>query len=47
MVLIATDSRITYDAASRLDTLTKNLGGSATTHDLAQTFSYNPADAIP
>ncbi|APZ99973.1 hypothetical protein BWQ93_16895 [Sphingopyxis sp. QXT-31] len=35
-----------YDAASRLDTLTNNLGGSATTHDLAQMFSYNPARQI-
>ena len=36
----------TYDAASRLDTLTNNLGGAATTHDLVQTFSYNPAGQI-
>ncbi len=35
-----------YDAASRLDTLTNNLGGAATTHDLVQTFSYNPAGQI-
>jgi RHS repeat-associated protein len=35
-----------YDAASRLDTLTNNLGGAATTHDLAQTFTYNPAGQI-
>ena len=35
-----------YDAASRLDTLSNNLGGSAMTHDLAQTFSYNPASQI-
>lgn len=35
-----------YDAASRLDTLTNNLGGAATTHDLTQTFSYNPAGQI-
>ncbi len=31
---------------SRLSTLTNNLGGSATTHDLAQTFGYNPASQI-
>jgi RHS repeat-associated protein len=35
-----------YDAASRLSTLTNNLGGAATTHDLTQTFAYNPADQI-
>lgn len=35
-----------YDAASRLDTLTNNLGGAATTHDLVQTFSYNPAGQV-
>jgi RHS repeat-associated protein len=35
-----------YDAASRLSTLTNNLGGSATTHDLTQSFTYNPADQI-
>jgi RHS repeat-associated protein len=35
-----------YDAASRLATLTNNLGGTATTHDLTQTFSYNPASQI-
>ncbi|HZG32422.1 MAG TPA: hypothetical protein VEZ59_04060, partial [Sphingopyxis sp.] len=35
-----------YDAASRLDTLTNNLGGSATTHDLVQSFTYNPASQI-
>lgn len=35
-----------YDAASRLSTLTNNLGGSATTHDLTQTFTYNPASQI-
>lgn len=35
-----------YDAASRLDTLTNNLGGSATTHDLVQAFTYNPASQI-
>lgn len=35
-----------YDAVSRLSTLTNNLGGSATTHDLAQTFFYNPASQI-
>src|SRR3546814_10067384 len=35
-----------YDAASRLSTLTNNLGGSATTHDLTQTFAYNPAGQI-
>jgi RHS repeat-associated protein len=36
----------TYDAASRLDTLTNNLGGAATTHDLTQSFTYNPAGQI-
>ena len=35
-----------YDAASRLSTLTNNLGGAATTHDLTQTFTYNPAGQI-
>lgn len=35
-----------YDAASRLSTLTNNLGGGATTHDLVQTFGYNPAGQI-
>ena len=35
-----------YDAASRLATLTNNLGGAATTHDLTQTFTYNPASQI-
>ena len=35
-----------YDAASRLDTLTNDLGGGATTHDLTQTFTYNPAGQI-
>jgi RHS repeat-associated protein len=35
-----------YDAVSRLSTLTNNLGGSATTHDLTQTFAYNPASQI-
>ena len=35
-----------YDAASRLSTLTNNLGGGATTHDLTQTFAYNPAGQI-
>ena len=35
-----------YDTASRLDTLTNNLGGAATTHDLTQTFTYNPASQI-
>jgi RHS repeat-associated protein len=35
-----------YDAASRLSTLTNNLGGAATTHDLTQSFTYNPADQI-
>lgn len=32
-----------YDPVSRLASLTNNLGGGATTHDLAQTFAYNPA----
>lgn len=36
----------TYDAASRLDTLTNNLGGAATIHDLTQSFTYNPAGQI-
>lgn len=35
-----------YDASQRLSTLTNNLGGSATTHDLTQTFTYNPASQI-
>lgn len=35
-----------YDPVSRLSTLTNNLGGSATTHDLTQTFTYNPASQI-
>lgn len=33
----------TYDPASRLTTLTNDLGGSATIHDLTQTFGYNTA----
>lgn len=36
----------TYDAASRLSTLTNNLNGGATTHDLTQTFNYSPAGQI-
>lgn len=36
----------TYDAASRLSTLTNNLNGSATANDLSQTFTYNPAGQI-
>lgn len=35
-----------YDAISRLSTLTNNLGGATTTHDLTQTFGYNPASQI-
>jgi RHS repeat-associated protein len=35
-----------YDAASRLSTLTNNLNGSGTAHDLTQTFNYNPAGQI-
>ena len=35
-----------YDAVSRLSTLTNDLGGGATTHDLTQTFAYNPASQI-
>jgi RHS repeat-associated protein len=35
-----------YDPVSRLATLTNDLGGAATTHDLTQTFSYNPASQI-
>lgn len=35
-----------YDANQRLATLTNNLGGAATTHDLTQSFTYNPASQI-
>lgn len=35
-----------YDANQRLATLTNNLGGAVTVHDLAQTFAYNPAGQI-
>ncbi|HEY0594759.1 RHS repeat-associated core domain-containing protein, partial [Sphingopyxis sp.] len=35
-----------YDAVSRLQTLTNNLGGSATVHDLSLSFIYNPAGQI-
>ncbi|MFN4358659.1 RHS repeat domain-containing protein [Sphingopyxis alaskensis] len=35
-----------YDAASRLSTLTNNLNGAGTAHDLTQTFNYNPAGQI-
>ncbi|WP_439568604.1 RHS repeat domain-containing protein [Sphingopyxis sp.] len=35
-----------YDPVSRLASLTNDLGGGATTHDLAQTFAYNPASQI-
>lgn len=35
-----------YDAVSRLATLTNDLNGGATTHDLTQTFTYNPARQI-
>lgn len=35
-----------YDAVSRLSSLTNDLGGGSTTHDLAQTFSHNPASQI-
>jgi RHS repeat-associated protein len=35
-----------YDPASRLATLTNDLGGSTTTHDLTQTFNYSPAGQI-
>ena len=35
-----------YDPVSRFSTLTNNLGGSATTHDLTLTFTYNPASQI-
>ena len=35
-----------YNTGSQLTTLTNDLGGSATTHDLTQTFSYNPAGQI-
>ncbi|APZ99972.1 hypothetical protein BWQ93_16890 [Sphingopyxis sp. QXT-31] len=30
----------------RIETITNNLGGAATTHDLTQTFDYNPAGQI-
>lgn len=35
-----------YDAASRLLSLTNNLGGAATTDDLTQAFDYNSASQI-
>lgn len=35
-----------YDPVSRLTTLTHDLGGGATAHDLTQMFSYNPASQI-
>lgn len=35
-----------YDAVSRLSSLTNDLGGGATTHDLTQTFAFNPASQI-
>lgn len=35
-----------YDAVSRLATLTNDLNGGTTTHDLTQTFTYNPARQI-
>ncbi|KQZ60954.1 hypothetical protein ASD67_16825 [Sphingopyxis sp. Root1497] len=35
-----------YGTDQRLATLTNNLGGSATTHDLVQSFAYNPAGQI-
>ena len=35
-----------YDPVSRLATLTNNLGGGATTHDLTQAFAHNPAGQI-
>lgn len=35
-----------YDPVSRLSTLTNNLNGSATTHDLTQSFTFNPASQI-
>lgn len=35
-----------YDPASRLATLTNDLGGAATTHDLTQAFNYNPSSQI-
>lgn len=35
-----------FDPVSRLATLTNDLGGLATTHDLSQTFAYNPASQI-
>ena len=38
--------RFGYVAVSRRSTLTTNLGGAATTHDLTQTFTYNPASQI-
>ena len=35
-----------FDASQRLQTLTNDLGGAATTHDLTQIFTYNPASQI-
>lgn len=35
-----------YDPVSRLATLTNDLGGGATAHDLTQSFSFNPASRI-
>src|SRR3546814_19656712 len=39
-----TDTLFPYPTLFRA--LTNNLGGSATTHDLTQTFAYNPAGQI-
>lgn len=35
-----------YDAVSRLSTLANDLNGGTTTHDLTQSFTYNPASQI-
>ena len=35
-----------YDAISRLSSLTNDLGGGVTAHDLTQTFNHNPAGQI-
>ncbi|WP_081997284.1 RHS repeat domain-containing protein [Sphingopyxis fribergensis] len=35
-----------YDAVSRLSTLTNDLNGGTTAHDLTQSFSYNPGGQI-
>jgi len=35
-----------YDAVSRLSSLTNDLNGGTTTHDLSQSFTYNPGSQI-